>query len=148
MRPLPAANAKTTGQISRDHSIEVIEPNADVTFPVLNLVGGKWTTFRAFAEQTTDRVLARLGKQRQMSTEDLPIGGGKAYPQSAQARAAWIEGQSKTTGLSNAQIDQLFQRYGTVAALIGAEIAARRDQGADQPLQHAPSYLRGEVDYL
>lgn len=148
VRPLPAANAKSTGQISRDHSIEVIEPEGDLTFPVLNLVGGKWTTFRAFAEQTTDRVLARLNQQRRATTESLPIGGGKAYPQDAAARAAWIAGESKATGLTNAQIDQLFQRYGTLAAAIAADIAAHRDQGADQPLHHAPTYLRGEVDYL
>jgi glycerol-3-phosphate dehydrogenase len=148
VRPLPAANAKRTGQISRDHSIEVVEPNGAVDFPVLNLVGGKWTTFRAFAEQTTDRVLARLGKPRQTSTENRPIGGGNGYPENPAERSAWIAAQSQSSGLSNAQIDQLFQRYGTLAAAIAAAIAANRAQGADQPLQTQPTYLRGEVSYL
>jgi len=148
VRPLPAANAKSTGQISRDHSIEVMEPSATVNFPVLNLVGGKWTTFRAFAEQTADRVLQRLAKSRQMTTADQPIGGGKAYPTTPAARAAWIERASETTGLTNAQLDQLFQRYGTLAATIGADIAANRADGAAEPLQHLPSYLQGEIRYL
>ncbi len=148
VRPLPAANAKSTGQISRDHSIEVIEPGESIEFPVLNLVGGKWTTFRAFAEQTTDRVLARLGKTRQATTEQIAIGGGKGYPQRPADRAAWIEREHKANGLSSAQVDQLFQRYGTLAAPIAAAIAENRASGADQPLAHESSYLRGEVSYL
>jgi glycerol-3-phosphate dehydrogenase len=148
VRPLPAADAKSTGQISRDHSIEVIEPSGDVAFPVLNLVGGKWTTFRAFAEQTTDRVLDRLGKKRRMTTATVAIGGGNAYPQTPQARSAWIERESAASGLTNAQVDQLFQRYGTLASDVSTAIVTNRAQGADQPLQHQPTYLRGEVSYL
>lgn len=148
VRPLPAAKAKSTGQISRDHSIEVSEPSDGFQFPVLNLVGGKWTTFRAFAEQTADRVLTRLGKARQNSTADQPIGGGKGYPQTATARAAWIEQTSTSTGLTRAQIDQLFQRYGTLAATIAAEIAAHQAEGSAEPLQQLPSYLKGEIRYI
>jgi glycerol-3-phosphate dehydrogenase len=148
VRPLPAADAKSTGQISRDHSIEVIEPSGDVAFPVLNLVGGKWTTFRAFAEQTTDRVLDRLGKKRRMTTATVAIGGGNAYPQTPQARSAWIERESAASGLTNTQVDQLFQRYGPLASDVSTAIVTNRAQGADQPLQHQPTYLRGEVSYL
>lgn len=148
VRPLPNANAKSTGQISRDHSIEVVEPSAKTQFPIFNLVGGKWTTFRAFAEQTTDRVLTRLDKSRHTTTKAEAIGGGRDYPLHGQARAAWVEGEHHQTGLGSAQIDRLFQRYGTLAAAIAADIATQREQGADQPLQHAPSYLRGEITYL
>lgn len=148
VRPLPAAKTKSTGQISRDHSIEVIEPGENVTFPVLNLIGGKWTTFRAFAAQTTDLVLARLQKKRQGTTEKIAIGGGKGYPQTPAERAAWIERESNASGLTRAQIDQLFQRYGTLAATIAAAVAEDRTAGADQPLAYEPSYLRGEVSYL
>lgn len=148
VRPLPNANAKSTGQISRDHSIEVVEPSATTQFPIFNLVGGKWTTFRAFAEQTTDRVLTRLDKSRHTTTKAEAIGGGRDYPLHGQARAAWVEGEHHQTGLGSAQIDRLFQRYGTLAAAIAADIATQREQGADHPLQHAPSYLRGEITYL
>ncbi len=148
VRPLPAASAKSTGQISRDHSIEVMEAGAALPFPVLNLVGGKWTTFRAFAEQTTDQVLARLGQQRRMTTEQTPIGGGKGYPTTAEDRAAWIERERMATDLPTATVDQLFQRYGTLAAAMAADLASHSKQGAADPLQHAPTYLRGEVSYL
>ena len=39
------------GLISRSHSIPVVGPDDDIKFPVYSLVGGKWTTFRALAEQ-------------------------------------------------------------------------------------------------
>ncbi|MEI6876581.1 MAG: glycerol-3-phosphate dehydrogenase/oxidase, partial [Spirochaetota bacterium] len=48
VRPLTRSDATLTGQISRDNSLR---ENSLGTIPVLSLVGGKWTTFRAFAEQ-------------------------------------------------------------------------------------------------
>ncbi len=79
VRPLPVAKG-STGQISRDHSIEVIEKNEQTPWPVLNLVGGKWTSYRAFSEQVTDQVLSRLNQTRSASTARLKIGGGTSYP--------------------------------------------------------------------
>ena len=39
------------------------------------MIGGKWTTFRAFAEQVTDRALADLGRTRTGTSSDRPIRG-------------------------------------------------------------------------
>ena len=47
------------------------------TVPHFCMIGGKWTTFRAFAEHTTDAVLVELGRQRTTGTFDLAIGGGQ-----------------------------------------------------------------------
>jgi glycerol-3-phosphate dehydrogenase len=148
VRPLPAADAKSTGQISRDHSIEVVEPGSGIEFPILNLVGGKWTTFRAFAEQTVDQLLKRLGQPRRASTQSLPIGGGKAYPRTKAEQQKWIQEQSDKSGLSITQISTLFGRYGTLAAAISTDIASHSDQGAATPLQHCSDYLHGEIAYL
>ena len=60
VRPLPYSEVSATGQISRDHSIETIPADDAARYPIYSLVGGKWTTFRAFAEETTDRVLSDL----------------------------------------------------------------------------------------
>jgi len=75
VRPLPASDANSTGQISRDHSTRVVEPSDGIDFPVYNLIGGKWTTFRAFSEQVADQILARLGQDRSTTTRDTAIGG-------------------------------------------------------------------------
>jgi glycerol-3-phosphate dehydrogenase len=73
VRPLAHTRAKNAGQITRDHHIQEDLLGA---IPVYSLVGGKWTSFRAFSEQVTDRVLAFLGRRRQKSTLSLPIGRG------------------------------------------------------------------------
>ncbi len=71
VRPLAYASAKTTGQITRDHHIREDSLGA---VPVYSLVGGKWTSYRAFSEQVTDRVLAFLSQPRRTNTRSLPIG--------------------------------------------------------------------------
>ena len=48
--------------------------------PVLSLVGGKWTTFRALSEHISTDVMQLLGRPRTVSTTDLAIGGGAGYP--------------------------------------------------------------------
>ncbi|MBI3159107.1 MAG: glycerol-3-phosphate dehydrogenase/oxidase [Chloroflexi bacterium] len=72
VRPLPRASGRT-GEIPRDHSIQVDDR---LPFPVFSLVGGKWTTFRAFGEQAADAVLARLGLARAGDTCARPLPGG------------------------------------------------------------------------
>ena len=144
VRPLPASDANTTGQISRDHSIRVMEATAERPFPVYNLIGGKWTTFRAFAEQTTDKALAYLGLARKQSTANLPIGGGIHYPPDKDARWRWMHTQSRQIDLPFERIRILFERYGTRAA----EIAQFMSEAEDAPLTHHPAYTRRELLYL
>jgi glycerol-3-phosphate dehydrogenase len=74
VRPLAYSKSKNAGQITRDHHIQ--EDNLG-NIPVYSLVGGKWTSFRAFSEQATDRSLAFLGLPRKSDTKSLPIGAGK-----------------------------------------------------------------------
>ena len=75
IRPLPVSDADFTGRITRGHTVRHLQG----ALPQIGMVGGKWTTYRAFAEETVDAVLADLGLARQSSTRDLPIGGGAGY---------------------------------------------------------------------
>ena len=144
VRPLPASEAATAGQISRDHSIRTLQPGNGLTFPIHSLIGGKWTTFRAFSEQTADLLLNQLGLPRQQSTADLPIGGGRNYPVSEAAKEVWLDGLQTETGLSLNRLDILFQRYGSQAQAIATFIA----NDNDHPLTHHPGYSRREVHFL
>ncbi len=129
VRPLPRANGKDIGDVSRDHHIgKDILPGTSV--PVLSLIGGKWTTFRAFSEQTTDAVLTQLGKLRRVSTEDLAIGGGRNYPRD---EAGFATEASKLGKRGR----QLLERYGSKAATFAAV--------DDTALASLPSYSRGEI---
>ena len=74
VRPLAYTQTKNAGQITRDHHIQEDKLGS---IPVYSLVGGKWTSFRAFSEQVTDRALAFLGRPRKVDTRTLPIGAGK-----------------------------------------------------------------------
>lgn len=145
VRPLPASKVASAGQISRDHSIERLaaEKNGR-SYPIYNLIGGKWTTFRAFAEQATDQVLTHLGCRRQQSTKPVAIGGGRDYPRSAAEQAQWLKVWQNKTGVDAARLRQLFDRYGTRAAAIASFIAA----GDDAPLTHHSGYSQREIVYL
>jgi glycerol-3-phosphate dehydrogenase len=143
VRPLPAAKG-STGQISRDHSIEVQEKSSQSPWPILNLVGGKWTSYRAFSEQVTDEVIKRLKKSRQASTANIPIGGGKDFPTTGDQQENWTNNIVTRTGIPQKRIQQLFNRYGTRAEEIALHLAG----GNDTSLTHNSEYSREEIAYL
>lgn len=145
IRPLPDSSTATTGQISRDHSLRTIEAGeAGLDFPVLALIGGKWTTFRAFGEQAADEALRRLGRERRFATRELAIGGGREWPQNAAARSAWLARVGADTGLPAARLSQLLDRYGTQAEDLAAFLAAEMDEALDQ----LPGYSRRELVWI
>jgi glycerol-3-phosphate dehydrogenase len=125
VRPLEFSDAKTTGQITRDHSIKE-DKLGDI--PVYSLVGGKWTSYRAFSEQTTDKVLEFLDKPRVADTKQLPIGGGRDYT------------EMKNSSACN---EKLFERYGSRCREVSTYQA-----GDDTPLKNYPDMTRHEVIFL
>ncbi|PWL33430.1 MAG: glycerol-3-phosphate dehydrogenase, partial [Marivita sp. XM-24bin2] len=100
IRPLPRSEGVAPGLISRDHSAPMEAATPDRPFPVISLVGGKWTTFRAFSEEVTDTVLTELAVTRRRGTEDIPIGGGRDMPRTPEERAAWLTAAAAETGAS------------------------------------------------
>jgi glycerol-3-phosphate dehydrogenase len=145
VRPLPRSSAKTVSQISRDHSIEVLGGAwTNLTFPVYSLVGGKWTSFRAFGEQVTDKALAQLGLTRKKDTRSLPIGGGRSYPRGAEELKRQIESLSAWTGVSRERVKLLFERYGTRAEAV----ATYMNGGTDFLIKSLPDYSFREIAYL
>ena len=142
VRPLPySSSSKKTAVISRDHSCEILDPSDDIHFPIYSLIGGKWTTFRAFAEQVADKVLNQLGEKRQQSSESLAIGGGESYPADQEQ---WINELATKTGISVERATDLFQRYGTRSCEIANYIAS----GNDQALRHHPDYSQREIEFI
>ncbi len=146
VRPLPASDANTTGQISRDHQNRIIEPGDSLDFPIFNLVGGKWTTYRAFSEKVADDALARLLIPRKTYTRNRAIGGGRDYPQSAADQAQWVQQVAAETGVAAERVQTLFTRYGTGAREIAAYIAM--DADAERPLTSNPAYSVREISYI
>lgn len=145
IRPLPASDAKDPGLITRDHATPILEPAEGRPYPVYSLVGGKWTTFRGYAEEVADMLLTRLAAPRRVSTRDLAIGGGRNYPRNETDRHAWIGRLARESGLPEARIADLLAHYGTGAATVAAHIASFP---GDAPLVDATDYSTGEVDYV
>ena len=86
------------------------------------MVGGKWTTYRAFAEETVDLVLADLGLARRASTRDLPIGGGAGFSDSL------ADDLAAQSGLSRTRAAHLADLYGATAASVAAFCAEQEDR--------------------
>lgn len=141
VRPLEYSKAKTTGQITRDHTIKTDEVAG---IPVLSLVGGKWTSFRAFAEQVADRVFTNLGKTRQAGTESLPVRGGKDYPNDPRARDLYCQRIAKQTGLEKVYVEHLITRYGTCAEQIADSIRDKKGK----MLKSIPHWNSAETRYI
>jgi glycerol-3-phosphate dehydrogenase len=133
VRPLPRSEALTPGQISRDHSYPVLAPGNGIDFPIYSLVGGKWTTFRALAEQVSNEILRVLGRPRIRDSASLPIGGGEGYPRMPEG-----------TGLPPARLATLLERYGTGADRLAAYLQA----GPDAPLTSHAGYSRREIQFM
>lgn len=140
VRPLPVSTAGTTGQIPRGHFNAWIEPEAGQAHPpVLCMIGGKWTTFRAFGELAADDVLTRLGLPRMLDTKALPIGGGCGFPQNPEALVSRIRADS---GLSERRVARLVERYGTLAGPLAKRFST------ETMLAGLPDYSMEEIDYL
>jgi glycerol-3-phosphate dehydrogenase len=70
VRPLMASQEGYTSKVSRSHLLAEHKPDDKRSFPVYSMVGGKLTTFRAFAEMTADRLMPVLSVTRTVSTTD------------------------------------------------------------------------------
>ena len=139
VRPLPATGDVNPGVVSRDYRI--VEGSLGST-PLLSLVGGKWTTFRALGEHLADEVLKVLGRSRSVSTINVAIGGGKDFPLTSDQRKAWVDAHA--TRLPRERVEQLLTRYGTYAA----RIIDHLESVGDEQLTHHPDYSRGEIEAL
>jgi glycerol-3-phosphate dehydrogenase len=158
VRPLPGHGDIAPGFVSRDYRIESAplvapapttgesgaeQPQPGPATTVLSLVGGKWTTFRASAENLADHVLELLALPRRRSTKGVPIGGGRGYPGTERARRQWID--THRGDLDQARVATLLDRYGTIASDV---IAAIADDPDDAALTTIPSYSTGELRHL
>lgn len=135
VRPLQSGGSASSTRAARDHVLaEAVLPGApDVT--VLSMIGGKWTTFRAFSEIVADRILEHLGRTRAVSTRE------RAYPGAVMPSAREL---AQSTGLDPARTASLLARYGGT----GAEIAGHCAAGRDRPLADAEGYSVREVEWL
>jgi glycerol-3-phosphate dehydrogenase len=124
IRPLPRHEDTAPGFVSRDYRIEVDRAGS---VPLVSLVGGKWTTFRALGESLSDVVLELVDRTRTVSTSGRAIGGGRDFPRTEKAKRIWIK---EYLPGADERAEKLLARYGTRAAQVWEYIR----QGEDAPL--------------
>ena len=134
VRPLGAATGSAAA-ISRDHQLK-LDPPVQGRPPMYSLIGGKWTSFRAFAEQTVHVLLQDLQLPRRATTQAMPI--GVPVDDSADTSA-------QAMGLNQDSHRSLRQRYGEVP-----EEMAKLFSHSATPRAHVPGtgYLCAELEYL
>ena len=142
VRPLPRADESATGAISRDHSSRHFAAGDGRPFPVITLIGGKWTTYRACAEQLADEVLRLLGRRRRQSTRRLPIGGGRNWQEAGGATGSLAGEVARRAQTHERRGADLVERYGTRAL----EFTVAGDQ--DHRLRPLPEYSHQEIAHI
>jgi glycerol-3-phosphate dehydrogenase len=139
VRPLPRSDASFTGSISRDHLVEELPG----TPPILCLVGGKWTTFRAFGEQTADKAMALLGTTRRVDTADRRIGGGAGYPDNEAGVSALADSLVREFGVTPERVRHAIDHYGSNAGAVLEFCRTMADAAIDDT-----AYTEAELRYL
>jgi glycerol-3-phosphate dehydrogenase len=144
VRPLQHSEGKSPGQISRNHKVQINEAGELLDIPVFSLVGGKWTSFRAFSEDATDLILKRLGAERKISTVNLQIGGSKGYPKNAKEKEEYLKRILASHRIERKKLERLLSVYGTkVDGLLqkyGSELS--------EMLETIPEVSVGEIKYI
>ena len=138
IRPLPKSDHAFTGRISRGHFIQRI----DGKVPLFCMVGGKWTTFRGFAEQTADAVLDELKHPRRADTRHRPIGGGLDFPADPDTLEADL---CRRFLIDRNRAAHLVSTYGTASIPLLTFCRARPD---DTPLAAGLPWTLAEIVWL
>lgn len=141
VRPLPRSDKAFTGRISRDHATR----NLGGDPPVLCMIGGKWTTFRAFGEQCADMALEVLGRPRIIDTRDRPIGGGAGFPGDAAGVRDLVADLARSFGVDRDRAAHAVSHYGMRAEEI---LRACKEAGDDEPLEDGTAYTVAELRHL
>ena len=138
IRPLPRHGDLEPGFVSRDY--RVVE-SALGSVPLLSVVGGKLTTFRALAEHVSRDALALHGEERMVTTARMPIGGARDFPRDDAGKKAWAVRHGAVVG--EVRADRLLRRYGTTAAAFIATVTQ-----PEAMLTSTDKYSREEITWL
>ena len=125
VRPLYEDGAASATAATRDY---VLTLNTDAGAPVLNVFGGKITTYRKLAEAAMDKLAAHHAVGGHW-TAGVPLPGGDFAHDGAPALAAAL--RARHPFLSDRWAARLVRAYGTDASAILGSAATARDLGED-----------------
>ncbi len=135
-RPLVGSEGEgDTKKLARDDVIEV-----DLASGLISIMGGKWTTHRAMAEDTITRVQQALGVSPTESlTRNHVLYGGEGFTDD------YSEKLSRKHGLSDATARHLTSKFGTAAEKVLA--LASENAALSEPILAGFPAIQAEVVY-
>ncbi len=135
VRPLVrAAHSRQTKKLIRSHEVEV-----DMNSGLVNILGGKWTTYRAMAEDTVDAVQKQLGGSAAGKTRDFRLAGAEGYSADHWRLLASIYGLNETVA------KHLSEKFGTQAEAVVS--LTKEDSRLASPLVREAAPIQAEVVY-
>jgi glycerol-3-phosphate dehydrogenase len=135
VRPLVRAkHAQQTRQLIRQHEVQV-----DARSGLVSILGGKWTTYRAMAEDTIDVVQKQLGRGIPCGTRHHRLAGADGYNPDH-----WRSLLSEYR-LTEATAKHLSEKFGTEASAVLA--IADEDPELKLPLVASAPAIQAEIVY-
>ncbi|KQS75660.1 glycerol-3-phosphate dehydrogenase [Rhizobium sp. Leaf384] len=131
VRPLFDDGASKAQEATRDYVLKV--EGEDGAAPLLNVFGGKLTTYRRLAEHAIEKIGEAIGNKGSAWTAKSKLPGGDFAPTGYEAQVAALK--SRSPFLTDRHARRLVRLYGTLAAEIVGDApsieALGRHYGAD-----------------
>ncbi len=125
VRPLYDDGASTSTKATRDYVIMV--DDADGAVPLVNLFGGKITTYRRLAEAVMAKLAPYFSGMGQAWTTDVPLPGGDLAIDGMDDAVAQL--RNKRPFLDERWAQRLIRSYGTLAGAILGDAKSESDLG-------------------
>lgn len=126
VRPLDEDGSQSASAVSRDYRLDLWSEEKP---PLLNVIGGKITTYRKLAEAALARLRPYFPSMPSGTTETTPLPGGDLGGQSFEQ---WFSEFVRTnSGFAPDRLRRLARRYGTRAQDLIAEAHSEKDLGED-----------------
>ena len=140
VRPLYHDGSIKAQKASRDYTIRI--DSQDNNSALINIFGGKMTTFRQLAEEVVNKVGSILGEKKSPWTSDVHLPGGDF---SLTEKTKIVDGLAKKYDYLDVDyIQRLFNLYGTRVEYILKNVSSIDDLG----LHFGRDLYQVEVDYL
>jgi len=140
VRPLYHDGSIKAQKASRDYTIRI--DSQDNNSALINIFGGKMTTFRQLSEEVVNKVGSILGEKKSPWTSDVHLPGGDF---SLTEKTKIVDGLAKKYDYLDVDyIQRLFNLYGTRVEYIMKNVSSIDDLG----LHFGRDLYQVEVDYL
>ncbi|WP_412049540.1 glycerol-3-phosphate dehydrogenase [Hoeflea sp. Naph1] len=139
VRPLYDDGASAAQEATRDY---VLKADPDEGAPLLNIFGGKITTYRKLAESMLELIEARLGKKSAPWTHRAALPGGDFPASDFEGEVARLHADYPF--LEAKQARRYVRQYGTKARLLLGKASSMADLGED----FGYGLYAAEIDYL